>query len=416
MTRRQRGEGSIYQRQDGKWCAVLDLGYRNGRRRRKTMYGTTQREVLRKLDKAKRELHTHGDIPTAGMTVQQWMDKWLAEIAPTTGKPTKMRGYREKTRNYIVPALGRVRLDKLAPQHIRDLHHYVIDTCGLSPTTAYNAHRVLSVSLNDAMREGVATRNVAAIIKAPQPEKDKGEVLSLPEVRAVAHRIHGTRLESRWLAALLLGARKGECLGVRWDYVDLDEGVLDLAWQLQHIDYRHGCGRATGQTYPCGHRYAGHCPDRELDMRKGYEHVWLENNLCLIRPKTDRSQRLLPIIEPLLTAMRERHADYLNDRNRPGYKDYRLVWCQVDGRPMDHWSDGDAWAEILTDAGIGHKPLHAARHATATLLQAIGVDESTRMMILGHSSVATQRRYAHRDLTVQRQALEALGRHLSIEA
>jgi integrase len=32
-------EGSIFQRTDGRWCAVLNLGWENGRRRRKCLYG-----------------------------------------------------------------------------------------------------------------------------------------------------------------------------------------------------------------------------------------------------------------------------------------------------------------------------------------------------------------------------------------
>lgn len=416
--RRQRGEGSVFQRNDGQWAATLDLGYRNGRRRRKTIYGRTQREAVRKLNAAKNDLAKHGDIPTASMTVEQWMTKWLTEIAPQTGTPNKMRGYREKTRNYIFPAIGRVRLDRLAPQHVRDLHNYVIREKGLSPSTAYGAHRTLSVALNDAMREGVASRNVAAIVKAPQPGPGGRGAFSLVEARVIGHVIAGARLEARWLLALLYGARKGECLGLRWDYVDLSADVLDLAWQLQRIPYRHGCG-AQGRHggWPCGHRFGHHCPRAELDVREGFEYEQLEGNLCLYRPKTAGSTRLLPIIEPMSVALRRRREQYLRERQVPGYVDHGLVWSHVDGRPMDAWQDGDMWNEVVEAAGVTHRDLHSARHSAATLLQALGVDESTRMMILGHSSAATQRRYAHRDLTLQRQALEALARHLlSIEA
>jgi integrase len=44
--RRGKGEGAIYQRaSDGRWVAVLDLGYSDGKRQRKTLYGKTRREV-----------------------------------------------------------------------------------------------------------------------------------------------------------------------------------------------------------------------------------------------------------------------------------------------------------------------------------------------------------------------------------
>jgi integrase len=48
--RRGNGEGGIYQREsDGKWCASVDLGFVNGKRRRKVIYGKTRKEVADKL-------------------------------------------------------------------------------------------------------------------------------------------------------------------------------------------------------------------------------------------------------------------------------------------------------------------------------------------------------------------------------
>lgn len=408
--RRHRGEGGVYQRADGQWVGNLNLGYRDGKRRRKVVYGKTQKEALRKLNNAKRDLAQHGDIPTASMTVAAWLEKWLAEIAPATGTPNKVRGYRSLVQRYISPAIGRVRLDKLAPQHVRDVRTYIVDTRGLSVTTAYNAHRCLSVALNDAMREGVASRNVASIVKAPKPAPSGRDAFSLAEARAIGHAIVGSRLESRWLLALLYAARKGECLGLRWDYVDLNKSELDLAWQLQSIPYRHGCGGS------CGHVKPHHCPARELDVRKGFEYEQLHSNLCLYRPKTEGSTRLLPIIGPMGVALRRRREEYLRERKAPGYTDHGLVWAEADGQPIDAWADGEAWYAVLKAAAVTRRDLHSARHTAATLLQALGVDEATRMMILGHSSATMARRYAHRDLTLQRQALEQLGEALSIES
>jgi integrase len=45
MARRGQGEGSIYLRKDGRWCASITLE----NRRRKTFYGKTRKEVQEKL-------------------------------------------------------------------------------------------------------------------------------------------------------------------------------------------------------------------------------------------------------------------------------------------------------------------------------------------------------------------------------
>ena len=44
-SRRGHGEGSIHPRQDGRWVAVIDLGWKDGKRQRKYLYAETRREA-----------------------------------------------------------------------------------------------------------------------------------------------------------------------------------------------------------------------------------------------------------------------------------------------------------------------------------------------------------------------------------
>ena len=54
MARRGNNEGSIYKRADGRWAAVINLGWQDGKRKRKTFYGRTRREVQDPFTKALR--------------------------------------------------------------------------------------------------------------------------------------------------------------------------------------------------------------------------------------------------------------------------------------------------------------------------------------------------------------------------
>src|SRR5262249_19691325 len=76
--RRNRGEGSIFQREsDGRWCGVLNLGWNNGRRKRKYFYGTTAAEVQEQLLKARAD-HARGlPVPVERQTVAQYLEQWL---------------------------------------------------------------------------------------------------------------------------------------------------------------------------------------------------------------------------------------------------------------------------------------------------------------------------------------------------
>jgi integrase len=79
-SRRGHGEGAIYQREsDGKWCASVDLGFLNGKRRRKIIYGKTRKEVADKLKALHRDQVAGINIAPEQQTVQQHLEQWLEQ-------------------------------------------------------------------------------------------------------------------------------------------------------------------------------------------------------------------------------------------------------------------------------------------------------------------------------------------------
>jgi integrase len=95
---------------------MLDLGVMEGRRRRKTVYGQTEREVLQKLS-ALRTAHNRGiDLLAPSLTVGQWIDALLSDIKGFDGtRPRTLTLYKGLTERYVKPVIGNVRLDKLTP-------------------------------------------------------------------------------------------------------------------------------------------------------------------------------------------------------------------------------------------------------------------------------------------------------------
>jgi integrase len=73
--RRGPGEGSIYQRADGQWVGAVDLGWKDGKRKRKVIYGKTRREVAGRMTVLLQQAETGqlrtGPVPTVKV--------WLAE-------------------------------------------------------------------------------------------------------------------------------------------------------------------------------------------------------------------------------------------------------------------------------------------------------------------------------------------------
>lgn len=402
--RRRPGEGGVNRRPNGTFAAVIELAPdTDGKRRRKFAYAKTEREALAALGKMRRQLEETGDLPTADMPLGKWMTYWLENIAFKRVKPGTFVSYRSAVVHYINPSIGKRPLSRLSLAHVRQMHDYT-RSLGCNSTTARKAHRVLAAALNDAVREGRVGRNIASLVPAPAKAVSTRGPLSYAEavdMLKIAARSEETA--ARWLAAFLLGARQGELLGLRWDHVDLDAGLIDLAWSLQVINYAHGCGGGCGKT-------AKGCPQRWLPIPDGFEFERLEENrnLCLLRPKTRTSRRVVPLADALWAALRLH-------RENAAPNPHGLVWAREDGRPISPKEDWTAWTDLLKAAGIKRKvTLHEARHSTATWLAEEAVAENVIVNLLGHSDVIVNRSYQHLSPATGREALNLLGAKLAL--
>jgi integrase len=185
MTKRTpKGEGSVYQRaSDGKWCASVTLA--SGRR--KVVYGTSERAVL----KARRELLKEieagrpvplGRTPTLGDYLTRWLDVRLAsEVESGHLDESTADSYRQMVEGHILPTfLTKVKLNALTTDDIRAWQRdrlKAMSTRGrpFSPRTVGMAHAALRRALNDAMGEesvGLG-RNPAALVRLPAGQNRK---------------------------------------------------------------------------------------------------------------------------------------------------------------------------------------------------------------------------------------------------
>ena len=107
MAKRGKNEGSIYKRADGRWAATINLGWRDGKRKRKTFYAKTRREVQEQLTKALNEYQKDLPIMSERLTTGQFLDSWLVESVKSTVRPRTFQSYSELVRVHLGPGLGR---------------------------------------------------------------------------------------------------------------------------------------------------------------------------------------------------------------------------------------------------------------------------------------------------------------------
>lgn len=407
--RRRRGEGSFYYDEARrKWTAQVELprDALNDKRRRVTVREDTEKALVKEVDRLKAGLRKSGDLPTGSTSTAVYMRYWFEKV--NKSRPMTRAAYRSSIEQYIIPAVGRVRIDRLTPNDVRRVEDYIVEQKGLSPTTALQAYRVLSKALKDAEREGRVSQNVARLIDPPRRAVTKMKVLTVEEAIAVIGSVTEDRLGSRYAAALLTGARQGELLGLEIDRVGT---MLDLSWQLQRIPWRHGCENT------CNRKRGTDCPKRRLDAPADWEHRHLTGGLYLARPKSRAGWRMVPLVDPLRSII-ERRLEESKDEPNP----YGLVWTAdpkmtkhthqllpLDGSPVDPSWDNRKWHSILDRAGVPDMRLHDARHTAVTMLFELGIAEVVIQDIVGQSTVATTRSYRHKSTPMLYDALGKLG-------
>jgi len=385
------------QRADGLWVARIEGGYTaGGKRKRIPVSAKTEAECKRRLKERQREIlagREHG--LNVRETVKSWSLTWLPQHAKKV-RPTTYTTDRGAVNKWIVPTLGHRRLSDLTPGDLRKLEA-TIRGAGRSSTTALHAHKTLLTMLKAAIVEGhhVPER----VLLTPKPGKATNDRTALPIDEA--WRIIGLAGEggdgSRWAAALLQGMRQSEVLGLTWDRVHLADTLaecyIDVSWQLQELPYLN--------------RDAGtfRTPD-------GFQARHLTGAQHLTRPKTAKGQRVIPItrwMRAVLIAAREQWTP-----NAHG-----LVWADANGRPIRPEDDRKRWHALQDAANVRHPSgrryhVHEARHTTATLLLAAGVDRSVIEAILGQ--VVLVEAYLHVGRGQMLEALEKITGPLELEA
>lgn len=371
MTRRGHDEGSIYQRKDGLWTSSISLGYGpNGKRRRKSYYGKTRREVA---DRLKAAMHDHGQglpIDAKRQTVKQFLEHWLENAVKPTIRPSTFSNYSSHVRVHLVPALGHVQLGELTPQ---DIHTFLNDelTSGLSPHTTSDIYHVLRRALGQAVRWGLLARNVAALVDPPRFEKTEMRYLTTSEALSLLEAVKGERMEAFYSVAVALGLRRGEALGLRWEDVDFDAGVLYVRRSLQRIG----------------------------------------KSLQFTEPKTATSRRQINLPKATVTALRAHRVRQLEGRVYVGSKwqDNDLVFCTGIGTPYEPNNIRRHFLRMLEQAGLQPMRVHDLRHTAASLMLAQGIPPKVISEILGHSRISiTLDTYSHLMEPMRREAADKM--------
>lgn len=416
--RRQHGTGTITVDAQGRYVGRFYHGYtRSGNPRRVAVYHrpepgehekTSVAAVKRLMAERRRQIDSGAPAVQQRLTVKGYAERWLDRRAEEV-RPGTWRTDRSLVLAHVVPTIGHRRLDHITSDDVRSVVT-AARAAGVADTSCVRLFATLRKMLRDAATDGYQIKPAVHMVKPPAAGESDRDAIPTPDALAILDAALRRPDASRWVAALLQGMRQGEALGLTWECVDLDRGLIDVSWQLKALPYRHGC-TATGRP-TCGRRFGGDCPQRRIQSKPGDEARPLDGALHLVRPKTRSGRRIIPLVPWMEGSLRRW-------REVAPASPHGLVWPRADGRPGLDSEDNAAWYEIQDAAHVWHSSgrrytIHEARHTTATLLLEAGVSEAVIIAIMGHSSIVTSRGYMHVSQTLARRALEDVARRLEL--
>lgn len=388
--RRSAGEGAIYPTKDGRLRGSLLVEFPDGRAKRVYVSGRTRAEIVRKLGDKRKEA---GAGALTGETLATFLPRWLkahgARIRPST-----QAEYDRIVRQYWLGAdfkvdLGRKRLTQLQPADVEQRMAELLER-RLSPTTARYARGVLRRALNDAMIEGLANRNIAALARPPRQAVHEMRALSKDEANRLLSSTADEPAGPLYAVALGTGCRLGELLGLEWSDVAEDGSSLTVR-------------RAMAQS------------GRTID-KFGHKHTaW-----ALAEPKTRRSRRTIMLPTVAAAALRRQKARQAAEKLAAGtaWQDQRgLIFTNEVGEPLRPDAVSRDFHATVKRLGLQPVRFHDLRHSAASLMLAAGVPLKVVSETLGHSSIAiTADVYEHVTPDLRREAADAMDRALSKEA
>ncbi|MFC3997861.1 tyrosine-type recombinase/integrase [Nocardiopsis sediminis] len=368
---RANGEGSVYQRQDGRWVASAYVLASDGSMKRVQRYGRTRKEAYDKLTELQRNSNRNVAVPDRPWKLGEYLDYWLEQVAKPSVRSTTYAKYEQTVRLYLKPNLGTQRLDRLRVAKLQTFLNGRLKA-GDSVPKVHAMRTTLSSALTRAMREELISVNPARLVTLPAEDPERMRPWNADEAKRFLEYARSNPMYPALVLMLLYGLRRGEVLGLSWEDVDLETDVMSIRRQVQRVD----------------------------------------GALALVDVKTRAGRRSLPLLSWARDALIEQ-AEWQSDKKRragEGWAETGLVFTTRTGKAIQPRSLSRTFERLVKASGMRPIRLHDLRHSVASLLKRAGVAPRDAMEILGHSRISvTMEIYTHSDEETQRQGLGRLG-------
>lgn len=365
-TQRQRGEradSSIKRLSNGKgWRARPTLGTDpvTGKQVRPTKVFPTKRAAQDWVTEQREQWRAATWAPKSSQTFDDVADHWLKlRAADSSIGPNTVRADRESLA-YARRAFGAVPVQKLTPAALADWSATLTGKGGkaLAPATKRRAIVRLKSVMQHAKKMRFVTYDASADLESPEQRAVTAtaadDIWTPAQMTAFLDYVANHRLAGCF-ALTLLGLRREEVGGLRWQDIDLDTGALRI--RQARVDVN-------------GHD-------------------------TIVPTKTDRSARDLPLPPrelAMVKAMRKTHVREHLAIGRP-LAEGDLLLSRADGTPLPVREYSREFAARRKAAGLKAIPLGKLRHSNISRMRAAGIPADVVAAWHGHTERMTMAVY-----------------------
>ena len=320
---------------------------RTGKQVQRSISDKSKKVVAQKLKAALATIDAGTYKAPCKMTVAQWLDIWVAEYLNSV-KPLTKHNYNKQVQKHLKPALGQAKLDTLDTHTIQRFYNSLIAS-GLSPKTVKNVHGILHCALQQAIACDYIYRNPADACKLPKVTKPEIKPLEPEEIARLLKEAEQDDYCNLFIVAMFTGMRQGELLGLAWECVDFQTGIITVKQQLQ-------------------------CKD---------------GNYFLETPKSGKNRTILPapIVMDALRNQMERQRKEQEQAGEMWDNQFNLVFTDALGKYLVRRTVVKHFKKISQRAGISDDArFHDLRHSFAVSSLYAGDDIKTVQANLGHAT------------------------------
>ena len=379
MQRREKGTGTIVQRESGTWSGRVSIGRGDdGKIKYKYFSGKTEAEVKRKI----REYNKSGSPLNPQQTLlKDYLMSWLIGVKKISLKPSSYDRLESTALKQVIPRMGAFKISEITPEDIGSMLSEIQNE-GLSYSTVKKAYDCVNAVLTYAFNKRDITYNPALLAAKPNESNFKKKEIRYftREEASLITEECGRKYSTgapvypygdAFILALNTGLRMGELIGLQKKDIDFNAKKIIVRRNAQVVGKRNADGsRASGHT------------------------------VVMSTTKTYSGTRIISLNSAALEA-----AQRLCD----SHPDIEQVVCGMRGGQVTHERFERSFYRVLDNCGIERTGVHSLRHTFASFLFEQGTDIKTISTLLGHASVKiTMDTYVHLIQDTGKYAVELL--------